>query len=431
MRVDGVLGHVTHGESVGLWLRLEDGTVRTGLRQLENNRAPYDLGWSPDRRGHVRTARRPSAGLSPTARSRPEPSTLTPAADRRRPARPRLPPRLGPSRRMGPGHPAVQRALATVMGHRRSDRPVRPRRCGRPRHGAGFVLVESAARGRAARRRWNRRPICRPRAASSTRCTCGSRRSPSSPTCRNRGRHLRKAQAIIQAEAPTGVEADRPGRCVEGQTLGRWKDVYRVPRSAGRELAYAAYRQREGRQPRRLRHLVCARRGARQRLASSGRRFCSIPGRLGRRRVRRRNTPIPSTSTAGCGGSCDDQLTAAQATAACRRAWRSASCTTLRSAVDPNGADAGAAGRAGPSASTRARRRTSSTSSARTGRNRRGGPTSLVEQAYAPFRAWSTPCCGTRAAFASTTSSGCSGCGGSRRARRRPTAPTCATTTRR
>ena len=26
-----------------LWIRLEDGSVRTGLRQLENNRAPYDL----------------------------------------------------------------------------------------------------------------------------------------------------------------------------------------------------------------------------------------------------------------------------------------------------------------------------------------------------------------------------------------------------
>src|SRR3954465_399864 len=36
--------HVTHGDPVGLWLRLEDGSVRTGLRQLENNRAPYDLG---------------------------------------------------------------------------------------------------------------------------------------------------------------------------------------------------------------------------------------------------------------------------------------------------------------------------------------------------------------------------------------------------
>ena len=35
--------HVTHGDPVRLWIRLEDGSVRTGLRQLENNRAPYDL----------------------------------------------------------------------------------------------------------------------------------------------------------------------------------------------------------------------------------------------------------------------------------------------------------------------------------------------------------------------------------------------------
>ena len=35
--------HVTHGDPVGLWLRLEDGSVRTGLRQLENHTAPYDL----------------------------------------------------------------------------------------------------------------------------------------------------------------------------------------------------------------------------------------------------------------------------------------------------------------------------------------------------------------------------------------------------
>ncbi len=35
--------HVTHGDAVRLWMRLEDGSVRTGLRQLENNRPPFDL----------------------------------------------------------------------------------------------------------------------------------------------------------------------------------------------------------------------------------------------------------------------------------------------------------------------------------------------------------------------------------------------------
>ena len=36
--------HVTHGDPVGLWIRLEDGSVRAGLRQLENYTPPYDLG---------------------------------------------------------------------------------------------------------------------------------------------------------------------------------------------------------------------------------------------------------------------------------------------------------------------------------------------------------------------------------------------------
>ena len=36
--------HVTHGEPVGLWIRPEDGSVRAGLRQLENHTPPYDLG---------------------------------------------------------------------------------------------------------------------------------------------------------------------------------------------------------------------------------------------------------------------------------------------------------------------------------------------------------------------------------------------------
>ncbi|MEX3650628.1 4-alpha-glucanotransferase, partial [Mycolicibacterium porcinum] len=35
--------HVTHGDPAELTLLLEDGTERSGLRQLENNRPPYDL----------------------------------------------------------------------------------------------------------------------------------------------------------------------------------------------------------------------------------------------------------------------------------------------------------------------------------------------------------------------------------------------------
>jgi 4-alpha-glucanotransferase len=35
--------HVTHGDPVRVFIRLEDGSVRTGLRQLENSNPPYDL----------------------------------------------------------------------------------------------------------------------------------------------------------------------------------------------------------------------------------------------------------------------------------------------------------------------------------------------------------------------------------------------------
>jgi 4-alpha-glucanotransferase len=35
--------HVTHGDSVRLWITLEDGTMRSTVRQVENNTAPFEL----------------------------------------------------------------------------------------------------------------------------------------------------------------------------------------------------------------------------------------------------------------------------------------------------------------------------------------------------------------------------------------------------
>ena len=35
--------HVTHGDPAHVWVRLEDGTVRTGLRQADNFTPPFDL----------------------------------------------------------------------------------------------------------------------------------------------------------------------------------------------------------------------------------------------------------------------------------------------------------------------------------------------------------------------------------------------------
>ena len=59
--------HVTHGDPVGLWIRLEDGSVRTGLRQLENNTCALRSRWPLGRRGHLRAPRRPPARLSRAA----------------------------------------------------------------------------------------------------------------------------------------------------------------------------------------------------------------------------------------------------------------------------------------------------------------------------------------------------------------------------
>ena len=35
--------HVTHGDAAHIWVRLEDGTVRSGVRQLDNFTPPFDL----------------------------------------------------------------------------------------------------------------------------------------------------------------------------------------------------------------------------------------------------------------------------------------------------------------------------------------------------------------------------------------------------
>ena len=35
--------HVTHGQPAEVWLQLEDGTIRDGIRQVDNFTAPFDL----------------------------------------------------------------------------------------------------------------------------------------------------------------------------------------------------------------------------------------------------------------------------------------------------------------------------------------------------------------------------------------------------
>ena len=232
--------HVDHGAPVGVWIRLEDGSVRTGLRQLVNDTPPYDLDGRAVgeatfelpadlplgyHRLHVQAGDREDAATLVVV-----PSTL------------RLPPRLGAGRAWG---------LATQLYSVRSERSwgigdltdltdLAVWSAGV--HGAGFVLVN---------------PL---HAAAPT---APMEPSPYLPTsrrfvnpiylrveaiaeyayARNRGK-FQKSRMATQARAGAAdlVERDATWKS-KRRALA---NVYRVPRSAGRELAYAAYRRREG-----------------------------------------------------------------------------------------------------------------------------------------------------------------------------------------
>jgi len=232
--------HVSHGDPAGLWIRLEDGSARTGLRQLENNRAPYDL----DGR-LVGEATFELPGDLPLGYHQlhlqvgaSDISTLVIVS----PASMGLPARLGPSRAWG---------LATQLYSVRSQRSwgigdltdlADLAVWSASRHGAGFVLVN---------------PL---HAAAPTP---PMEPSPYLPTSRRfinplylrveaiaefayvrqRGA-IRKARVEVQAVAKRSDRIDRDAAWKAKRRA--LESVYRVKRSVGRELAYTAYRQREG-----------------------------------------------------------------------------------------------------------------------------------------------------------------------------------------
>ena len=195
----------------------------------------------------------------------------------------------------------------------------------------------------------------------------------------------------------------------------------------------AAFRGAAGRRAARLRHLVRARRGARQRLprlagraaatcdspavaafAASARRPRSTSRRWLQwvRRRAARSWPRPRRSAP---------------------AWRSASMHDLAVGVHPGGADAWRLrSTSTPRASRSAPRRTRTTSSARTGASRRGARTGSPSSATQPFRDLIA-----RRAAARRRGPGrphhraVPAVVDPARAGRRPRAPTCATTTRR
>ena len=233
--------HVSHGDPVGVWIRLEDGTVRAGLCQLENNRPPFShdgvltgeasfelpadlpLGYH---RIHVQTG----SGDASTALI-----VVPDSLD--------LPERLGTGQTWG-----LSAQLYSVRSKRSwgigdltdlADLAV----WSASRHQAGFILVNPLHAAAPV-------PPMEP--------------SPYLPTSRrfanplylrveaiaeyadvpDRGR-LRKAREAAQARAVRGALIDRNAAWKTKRAA--LKELYRVNRSAGRELAYAAYRSRMGR----------------------------------------------------------------------------------------------------------------------------------------------------------------------------------------
>ena len=232
--------HVPHGDPAHVWVRLEDGTVRTGLRQADNFTPPFDLdGRLVGEATFVLPADLPlgyhQVHLSSGGHETSTPLIVTPAWLG-------LPPRLGARRAWG---------LATQLYSVRSknswgigdladltDLAVWAGAC----HGAGYVLVN---------------PL---HAAAPTK---PMEPSPYLPTSRRYTNPLYlRVEAIDEfAYLPKRgrvwkLRADIQGRARKLDGIDRdaaWaakrsalKMVYRVPRSAGRQLAFDAYKVREG-----------------------------------------------------------------------------------------------------------------------------------------------------------------------------------------
>ena len=233
--------HVTHGGDVGGWIRLEDGTVRTGLRQLVNDTPPRELDGRLIGEASFELPADLPIGyhrLHVTAGGVDVDAALIVAPDAAA-----LPTSLGGGRTWG-----VATQLYSVRSERSwgigdltdlTDLAV----WSASRYGAGFVLVN---------------PL---HAAAPTP---PMEPSPYLPTSRrfvnpiylrveaiqefayvaDRG-ELRKARSVAQARAKKSTLIDRDS--VWKIKRAALRAVYRVKRSAGRDLAYAAYRAREGR----------------------------------------------------------------------------------------------------------------------------------------------------------------------------------------
>ena len=232
--------HVTHGDPVTLTLTLEDGAVRTGLRQLENNTPPFDVG---DRLVGEATFELPADlplgyhRMRLTVGEFTADTTVIVSPDTLDP-----PIRLGAGRSWGLATQLYsvcsQNSWGTGDLTDLTDLAVWA-----STHGAGFVLVNPLHAAAPV-------PPMEP--------------SPYLPTSRrfvnplylrvdaireyadmrHRG-PVRTLQAAVSRQARDRDLIDRDAAWQAKRAA--LELVYRVPRTAGRELAYTAYRAREGR----------------------------------------------------------------------------------------------------------------------------------------------------------------------------------------
>ncbi len=236
--------HVTHGDPAEVWLELEDGTVRGGVQQVDNFTPPFDLdGRRVGEASFVVPAGLPAGYHRVHLRSG---GTASCTALIVTPDWLGLPERLGTRRAWG-----LATQLYSVRSRRSwgvgdltdlTDLAV----WSASRHGADFLLVN-------------------PLHAAQPRGPMGDMEpSPYLPTSRRfvnplylrveaipefadllKRSRVRRLRSEVQRRAGRLDAIDRDGAwTAKRQSL---ELLHRVPRSAGRELAYAAFRWREGR----------------------------------------------------------------------------------------------------------------------------------------------------------------------------------------
>ncbi len=229
--------HVTHGDPVRLWIRLEDGSVRTGLRQLENNRAPYDFNGRLIGEASFELPADLPLGyhelhLQLGADDVKTAIIVSPAS---------LPPPAGRAWGLATQLYSVRSQRSWGIGDLTdvTDLAV----WSAAEHGAGFVLVNPlhAAAPTAPMEPSPYLPTSR-RFVNPMYLRVEA--IPEFAYLRHRGR-IRKARDYAQARARRKDLIDRDAAWKAKRSA--LEAVYAVERSAGRELAYNAYRHREGR----------------------------------------------------------------------------------------------------------------------------------------------------------------------------------------